>query len=93
MIEKSRAEDLFEALREEGRGAVDRLIADRSAEELFLDLKRSADNGSGNWLHNTDRRNLSKAVCGFGTTAIANKNKRQGHGNGAQGLHLLSARE
>ncbi|MEO1246555.1 MAG: ATP-binding protein [Pseudomonadota bacterium] len=66
MIKTSRAEALFETIRDDGHEAIDRLIQDRVAEELFLDFKRSADNGAGDTLHNRDRRNLAKAVCGFG---------------------------
>lgn len=62
----SRAEDLFQAIRTDGHKAIDRLIKDRAAEELFLDFKLSADMGAGNTLNEKDRSNLAKAVCGFG---------------------------
>lgn len=43
-------------------------IAQPVTEELFLDYKRSADCGAGSALHNVDRRNLAKAVSGFGNS-------------------------
>ncbi len=63
-----RAEDLFDELVRDGEAAVDRLIADRAAEELFLDFKRSADDGKGRKLHDNDRANLAKAISGFGNS-------------------------
>jgi hypothetical protein len=42
-----RAEDLFRRLSEQGEQAIEGLIEDRQSEELFLDFKRSADNGAG----------------------------------------------
>lgn len=45
------------------------LIADRHSEELFLDFKRSSDNGAGTSLSQTDRNNLAKAISGFGNSA------------------------
>lgn len=41
---------------------------DRQSEELFLDFKRSADDGKGAKLHDRDRTNLSKAISGFGNS-------------------------
>ena len=41
------------------------MIAAQETEELFLDYKRSADNGSGIRLHDADKRNLSKAISGL----------------------------
>lgn len=64
----ARAEDLFERLSQQGELAIDALIADRQSEELFLDFKRSADNGVGRKLHDTDRQNLAKAISGFGNS-------------------------
>jgi hypothetical protein len=42
-----RAEDLFERIRNEGESAIDFFIETQQSEELFLDFKRSADNGAG----------------------------------------------
>lgn len=63
-----RAEDIFNALIENGVDAVDRFIEEAASEELFLDFKRSADNGGGARLHNNDRKNLAKAISGFGNS-------------------------
>ena len=63
-----RAEDLFNRIVKEGEKAIDDFITDRQSEELFLDFKRSADDGKGKKLHDTDRGNLSKAISGFGNS-------------------------
>ena len=63
-----RAEDLFEQLVSDGEMAIDRMIADRASEELYLDFKRSADAGAGRKLHDNDRRNLARAISGFGNS-------------------------
>lgn len=60
-----RAEDLFERISSSGEAAIDQFITDRQSEELFLDFKRSSDNGSGARLHDRDRDNLAKAISGF----------------------------
>ncbi len=63
-----RAEDLFCRIKEKGEAAIDAFILDRQSEELFLDFKRSADNGNGTKLHDGDRKNLAKAISGFGNS-------------------------
>lgn len=63
-----RAGDLFDRIMKEGEGAIDAFIMDRQSEELFLDFKRSADDGKGLKLHDKDRANLSKAISGFGNS-------------------------
>lgn len=63
-----RAEDLFDRLTTGGESAIDELIASRQSEELFLDFKRSSDNGSGQRLNSNDRNNLAKAISGFGNS-------------------------
>src|SRR5205823_14842875 len=63
-----RAEDLFKRLADTGEQAVDEFIEARQAEELFLDFKRSTDNGGGKRLHDSDRQNLAKAISGFGNS-------------------------
>lgn len=63
-----RAEELFDRLVQQGELAIEAMIADRQSEELFLDFKRSADNGAGGKLHQGDRQNLSKALSGFGNS-------------------------
>jgi hypothetical protein len=64
----SRAQDLFDRLIAGGAAEVLSFIAQSVTEELFLDYKRSADNGAGNALHNKDRSNLAKAISGFGNS-------------------------
>jgi hypothetical protein len=64
-----RAEEIFEKLRREGESAIDEFILIRQSEELYLDFKRSADDGSGpRALHDNDRNNLAKAISGFGNS-------------------------
>jgi hypothetical protein len=63
-----RAEDLFDAINQNGEASIDGFIVDRQSEELFLDFKRSADNGAGARLAQTDRNNLGKAISGFGNS-------------------------
>lgn len=60
-----RAEDLFQRIERDGESAIDEFIQTRASEELFLDFKRSADNGRGQRLHQNDRANLAKALSGF----------------------------
>src|SRR3990170_8028339 len=64
----ARAEDLFRRISDGSETALDQLILDRQSEELFLEFKRSADNGAGPRLHDTDRANLAKAISGFGNS-------------------------
>jgi hypothetical protein len=63
-----RAEDLFNRIVRDGEAAIDAFILDRQSEELFLDFKRSADDGKGTKLHERDRQNLAKAISGFGNS-------------------------
>ncbi|RTL46733.1 MAG: ATP-binding protein [Burkholderiales bacterium] len=65
----SRAKDIFERLRSQGLTALDALIADREPESLFLDFKRSPDDGSARVLSEEDGKNLSKAVSGFANSS------------------------
>lgn len=64
----SRAEDLFDEFKLDGEAVIDRFIAERRSEELFVDYKRSADDGTGIKLHHTDREHLAKAISGFGNS-------------------------
>jgi len=48
--------------------AIDDLVKNRSHEELFLDFKRSADNGNGERLYPTDHRHLADAISAFGNS-------------------------
>lgn len=65
---KSRAREIFENIIAKGELAIDAFISDRESESLFLDFKRSADNGSGKKLHVNDRANLARAISGFGNS-------------------------
>lgn len=65
---KYRAKDLFDRIVNEGLDAIRAFIETRKSEELFLDFKRSSDNGSGTRLSANDRNNLSKAISGFGNS-------------------------
>jgi hypothetical protein len=65
---EGRAEELFRRIQNEKEAMIDYLIETRQSEELFLDFKRSADEGKGNRLHDTDRNNLAKAISGFGNS-------------------------
>ena len=64
----SRAQDLFDRLVQGGEPEVLSFISQPVTEELFLDYKRSADNGAGKTLNNKDRANLAKAISGFGNS-------------------------
>jgi hypothetical protein len=65
----ARAQELFERLIAGGAPEVEAFIRDEVTEELFLDYKRSADNGGGNSLNNGDRSNLARAISGFANSA------------------------
>jgi hypothetical protein len=61
----SRATDIFEKPRSQRLAALDDLIIDREPESLFLDFKRSLDDGSSRVLADEDSKNLCKAISGF----------------------------
>jgi hypothetical protein len=63
-----RAEDIFERIKKEGMTAIEEFISTRQCEELFLDFKRSCNNGARNTLDQNDRNNLAKAISGFGNS-------------------------
>jgi len=64
----SRVNDIYQKIKKDKEKAIDDYILTRKSEELFLDFKRSADNGSGRILHQNDRNNLAKAISGFGNS-------------------------
>lgn len=65
----SRAEDIFQKLIYFGEEAIDDYIVNSQTEELFLDFKRADSTGkNGLALHKDDRRNLAKAISGFGNS-------------------------
>jgi hypothetical protein len=49
-----RSEDIFARVSSHGEPAINEFLADRQSEELFLDFKRSADNGVGPRLNVSD---------------------------------------
>lgn len=63
-----RSREIFDRIKSGGMQELERFVADRQAEELFLDFKRSANNGKDNKLSSNDRKNLSKAISGFGNS-------------------------
>jgi hypothetical protein len=64
-----RAEDIFKEIITLGEEALDQFIINRRTEELFLDFKRANSEGKGNnTLHKDDRKNLAKAISGFGNS-------------------------
>lgn len=58
-------EELFARLTKVGYTELERAWMEAWTESLFLDFKRSADNGAGTKLHAKDRDRLGKAVSGF----------------------------
>lgn len=63
-----RAEDIFSRIQCDGFASILEFIQTRQSEELFLDFKRSSDNGEGQYLNQTDRNNFAKAISGFGNS-------------------------
>jgi len=63
-----RCRELFNRIKLDGMPAIVQFIADRQSEELFLDFKRSSDNGSQPRLSPIDRGNFGKAISGFGNS-------------------------
>lgn len=65
----SRAEDIFQKLIYFGEDAIDEFILNQQTEELFLDFKQAVSVGKNfTTLHRDDRKNLSKAISGFGNS-------------------------
>lgn len=63
-----RSRDIYERIIAQGRQAIQDFIIQRKAEELFLDFKRSSNNGNDAKLSDIDRKNLAKAISGFGNS-------------------------
>ena len=63
-----RAEDILKLILQNGDSEITRLIDTRKSEELFLDFKKSADDGKNPHLHDHDRQHLKKAISGFGNS-------------------------
>ena len=65
----SRAEDIFQKLIYFGEDAIDDFIINSQTEELFLDFKQAVSVGKNfTTLHRDDRKNLAKAISGFGNS-------------------------
>lgn len=67
-IRVGRAEELFASLCADGLATIDGMIAEHKSEQLWLDFKRATDDGDGQRLHENDRKNLAKAISGFGNS-------------------------
>lgn len=67
-MQEERARDIFNQIKSKGIKAIDYYIKSKKAEELFLDFKRSANDGESDILDLNDRNNLSKAISGFGNS-------------------------
>ncbi len=64
----NRCQEIYDRIISKGRTTIAEFVADREAEDLFLDFKRSSDDGTGKKLSNNDRKNLAKAISGFGNS-------------------------
>jgi hypothetical protein len=64
-----RARELYKRVIANGENEIDEFIETRASEELFLDFKRSSDNGNTSRLSQNDRNNLAKAISGFGNSS------------------------
>jgi hypothetical protein len=67
-VEMQRAEQLFERIRAGQAGEIENMVSNPVVEELFLDYKRAATVLPSNKLHDDDRKNLAKAISGFGNS-------------------------
>lgn len=63
-----RAEDIYDRIINYGEAEIDAFIDSSTSEELFLDFKRSANDGDGTKLHDLDRVHLARAISGFGNS-------------------------
>ena len=68
MIAKDRAEDLFRQFVSGGEETIDRFITEQISEELFIDYKRTANDGDEAKLNQNDRENFARAIAGFGNS-------------------------
>jgi hypothetical protein len=64
----TRATELLARIQAGGSGEIDGMIAARVTEELFLDYKQCATACGARGLHPDDRKNLGKAISGFGNS-------------------------
>lgn len=64
----SRSQQIFDRIVESGYSEIQKFVEERDFENLYLDFKRSSDNGQSNKLSQNDRNNLAKAISGFGNS-------------------------
>jgi hypothetical protein len=64
----SRARDLFDRIVAGGAAAIDQLMQDFQSESLWLDFKQVATQSTSPKLADDDRKNLAKAISGFGNS-------------------------
>jgi hypothetical protein len=64
----TRAEELFARIAQRGAAEIHSMITNKVVEELFLDYKRSATLLPSAKLADDDRKNLAKAISGFGNS-------------------------
>ncbi|MGE3332057.1 MAG: RNA-binding domain-containing protein [Rhodospirillaceae bacterium] len=64
-----RARELFDRIVDGGVAELDRMIAEKVSEELYLDYKRTSNEGCGKSLGQSDQKNYSKAISGFANSA------------------------
>jgi len=63
-----RAKDIYIRILNNGEPAIDDFILTRKSEGLFIDFKRSENNGDGEYLQDKDKENLAKAISAFGNS-------------------------
>ena len=63
-----RCKEIYDRIVAGGQEVIENFIVERESEHLFLDFKRSSDNGNGRNLSNIDRNNIAKAISGFGNS-------------------------
>lgn len=64
----TRARDLFERMKHSGMRAIETLLVERAAEELFLDFKEATHAALQSKLPTEDNNNFAKAISGFGNS-------------------------
>ncbi len=65
---QGRAEEIFFNIEKDGEKAIDDFIINRQSEELFLDFKRSINDGDGKYIDQRDREILARCISGFGNS-------------------------
>jgi hypothetical protein len=65
----SQAEQVLASLLSGGEAALDDYVQRRESEAVYLDFKRAATTAAHTRLQDDDRKNLAKAISGFGNTS------------------------